>query len=109
MPRVIYSLLFTFEVPSPQILQLIVHIDRNGQSASGLATAVPPKQRIIDLRVGDWLRHRGKVRKITAIGVYRDAYYAEGAARFPFFSEGYEVVGSPHVRSADKPLSRYRT
>jgi hypothetical protein len=37
----------------------------DGQSENGLAKAVPPKQRIIDLRVGDWLRFRDKVRKIN--------------------------------------------
>ena len=78
MPRVIYSLLFTFETPPPEIVQLVVPLDRAGQSVNGLAKPVPPKQRIIDLRVGDWLRFRDKVRKITAIKAYRDGQWERG-------------------------------
>ncbi len=63
MPRVIYSLMFTFEAPPPTIVQLIVPLNREGQSENGLAKAVPPKQRIICLCIGDWLRFRDKVRK----------------------------------------------
>jgi hypothetical protein len=78
MPRVIYSLLFTFETPPPEIVQLVVPLNRDGQSVNGLAKPVPPKLRIIDLRVGDWLRFRNTVRKITAITAYRDAYWEHG-------------------------------
>ncbi len=73
MPRLIYSLLFTFESPPPTIVQLVVPLNRDGQAANGLAKAVPPKQRIIDLRIGDWLRFRDTVRKIVAVEAYRDA------------------------------------
>ncbi len=63
--------------------------NRYGQSENGLAKAGPPKQRIIDLRVGDWLRFRDTVRKIFAVGAYRDARW-EGDWRTPS-RDGYIV------------------
>jgi hypothetical protein len=73
MPRVIYELMFVLEGPLPQIVEAIVGLNCHGQCAKGRAKPVPPKQRIIDLRVGDWLRFRNTVRKITAIEALHDA------------------------------------
>jgi hypothetical protein len=52
--------MFTFEAPPPTIVQLVVPLNRDGQAENGLAKAVPPKQRIIDLRVGDSLMFKAK-------------------------------------------------
>ncbi len=86
MPRIIYSLCFELDHNVPgESVQLIAPLDPSGQSP--FCRAVPPKQRVIDLRIGDWIRHGGKVRQIIGVAAYRDAMIAEGCER----REGYVV------------------
>ncbi len=86
MPRVIYSLIFDFRTLSGATRQLVAPLDAAGQSPHCLP--VPPKQRVIDLRVGDFVRHGRNVDEIAAVRAYREADWPDGATRL---AEGYEV------------------
>jgi hypothetical protein len=89
MPRVIYSLAFELEPEKPGTSRmLVVPLDANGQSTNGLTKAVAPKQRIIDLRVGDWLTFQRRAYKIVGVSAYRDARWADGVRQS---AEGYVV------------------
>ncbi len=89
MPRVIYSLLFELEPKKPgTMLSLVAPLDAEGQSANGLAKAVRPKRRVIDLRVGDWLTFKRRAYKDVDVKAYREAWWADGARAS---GEGYEV------------------
>jgi hypothetical protein len=77
-------------------------------SGEWLAKADPPKQRIIDLRVGDWLPFRDKVRKIKLIETFHDAYYAAAAPDNAPWGKGYEVIGSANVRPEDVSATKGR-
>ena len=57
MPRIIYSLqLDLYPNATAKLLQLIAPLDAHGQSPH--IRPQPPKKRVVDLRPGDWLRHR---------------------------------------------------
>ena len=57
MPRIIYSLKFDLgQTANGEIIQLIAPLDPSGQSP--YCKAMPPKKRVIDLRVGDYIWHR---------------------------------------------------
>ena len=72
------------DVPG-QSVQLIAPLDATGQSQH--CRALPPKQRVIDLREGDWIRHKGNVHRIVSVRAYREAVVRDGAA----VGEGYVV------------------
>jgi len=62
MPRIIFSLVFELEPVKPSgPQQLIAPLDAHGQAR--FCRAAPPKQRVIDLRVGDWVRLGGTVNR----------------------------------------------
>ncbi len=86
MPRVIYSLIFDLRTLSGSTRQLVAPLNDAGQSPH--CRAVPPKQRVIDLRVGDFVRHGQNVYEIAAVRAYREAQWPDGATRM---AEGYEV------------------
>lgn len=74
--RIIFSLKFELEsIGTLERVQLITPLDAHGQTAH--ARAVPPKARIIDVRVGDWLRHRSEVYGVLDVRAYRDTRVAE--------------------------------
>ncbi len=86
MPRVIYSLLFDLRTLEAGSVQLVAPLNAVGQSRH--CRAVPPKQRVIDLRIGDFIRHGRHVYEVVGIRAYREANWPEGAKRL---MEGYEV------------------
>ncbi len=94
MPRIIYSLFFELcprkTSEAVEQLELIVPLDAEGQSPH--CCAEPPKTRVIDLRPGDWVRHRTGRYRIRAIRTYRDGQIkAETVADAV---DGYVVRGS---------------
>ena len=86
MPRIIYSLLFDLRALGGSKLQLVAPLDAAGQSPH--CRAVPPKQRVIDLRVGDFVRHGREAYEITAVRAYREAKWPAEEKRL---LDGYEV------------------
>ena len=90
MPRIIYSLQFDLFPRKPgELAQLIAPLDARGQSPH--CKAEPPKQRVIDLRVGDWVRHRSGRYRVQAIRAYRDNFVDD--SNVPA-GDGYLVKGS---------------
>ena len=68
--RTIYCLRFELESEAGTT-ELYVWLTPDGQSDVGGATAIPPVERIIDLRPGNWIRHGGNVRRIVSVEAYR--------------------------------------
>jgi hypothetical protein len=76
MPRVIYSLqIDLYPSATGELLQLIAPLDGQGQSPN--IRPQPPKKRVVDLRPGDWLRHRGRPFRVKAMRAYREHWVAE--------------------------------
>lgn len=73
--RIIYSLKFEIEPPpdsKPGVsCQLIVPLDRQGNSING-SLPRPPKQRMIDVRAGDYLLFAKQWRNVLGVAAYRD-------------------------------------
>ena len=69
--RIIFSVEIEIEPPAGvHSACLIVPLDRAGQGVH--TREVPPKHRVIDLRVGDYLMHRAERRKILGVKAYRE-------------------------------------
>ena len=94
MPRIIYSLHLDCErVPGEPITAFVVPLNREGNSQPGGIRPIG-KPRVVDLRVGDWFRHRptGKKYKLAGISAYRQHQVTEeqvAAGDIP--SDGYVV------------------
>lgn len=73
--RIIWSLQFDIEPPAgskPGVsCQLIVPLDRQGNSLNG-GKPRPPKTRMIDVRVGDYLMFAKRWQKVLGVKAYRD-------------------------------------
>ena len=90
MPRLIYSLIFDLSDPADElrIVQLVAPLDRTGQSPH--CRPMPPKQRTVDLRIGDELRHKDKKYVVKDVRAYREA---EDASTDTNDADGYFVRG----------------
>ena len=92
MPRIIYSLQLDLgRTLTGEIVQLIAPLDIGGQSPHCRPVQ---KKRAIDLRVGDFIQHRGRSYIIDGIEAYREAWVDESALREKPTIEGYVVHGS---------------
>ena len=90
MPRIIYSLKFDLgRSLAGEIVQLIAPLDSGGRSRHCRPVR---KRRVIDLRVGDFLRHRGRSYIIDGVEAYREAWMDESPKAPP--TEGFVVPGS---------------
>ena len=77
--------------PHGEMFQLIAPLDAQGHSPH--IRPQPPKKRVVDLRLGDWLRHGGHRFRIRAMRAYRqhrvmDEQVKEGKLRL----DGYVVA-----------------
>src|SRR5262245_3948672 len=91
--RLIFSLLLDI-TPGPdskpgEICQLVVPLKRDGNSAGRSGVPRPPKQRSIDLRVGDDVLSNGTWRKVLAIEAYREHWLTEAEAANVGHEQGY--------------------
>jgi hypothetical protein len=71
-------------------VELIVPLTPDGQGKH--TQPLPPKTRMIDVRAGDHVRHKGKRHKVRAIKAYRDNTI--DAERVPHVTDGYVVKGT---------------
>jgi hypothetical protein len=89
MPRIIYSLKFDLgRTLTGEIVQLIAPLDSQGQSAHCRPIQ---KKRVIDLRVGDFIWHRGRSYIIDGIEAYREAWVDQQGLVEEGACEGYVV------------------
>jgi len=70
--RIVSCVQLDLEIPPPRILQLLVWLDRYGNSFRGFCWPEDRSKRIVDLRPGDWIRHRGSRYRITGLKPYRE-------------------------------------
>jgi hypothetical protein len=71
MQRIIFSIQLTLKPPSDgEVVQLIAVLDRDGQSKD--CRAVPPKQRVIDLRIGDQVWFEDAQHEILNVTAFRE-------------------------------------
>ena len=79
MPRIIYSLHLDCErEPGKPITGFVVPLNREGNSETGGIVPIG-KNRVVDLRVGDWFLHRpsGEKYKLAGISAYRENQISE--------------------------------
>jgi hypothetical protein len=92
--RVLKAIYFELASRSDQPLNsshaLVVWLDRRGMSKAknGNGKPRPPKQRTVDLRVGDCLLCDGRWARITGARQFSSAWLTEAAAE-AYFGEGY--------------------
>ena len=93
MPRIIYSLQLDLDpTATGEVLQLIAPLDAHGRSPH--IRPHPPKKRAVDLRPGDWPRHRGRPFRVWAMRAYREHWVSEeqvGSGELRL--DGYVVAG----------------
>lgn len=79
--RIIYSLDFALQprrTDPPRLSRVLsVPLNMEGQASSGRTVPRPPKQRIIDLRVGDQLLCNGRWETIIGITAARENWLTE--------------------------------
>lgn len=102
--RLIFSLLLDI-TPGPaakpgELCQLVVPLRRDGNSIGRSGRARPPKQRTIDLRVGDQVMSDGMWRKVLAIEAYREHWLTEHEATNLNHEQGY-LYRVPAVQSTE--------
>ena len=68
--RIVFALLYRLENPPPVIRELVVQLDTDGNSLCGGARPVDPNKRIVNLRPGDQIRHKGQVDTIVSVEVF---------------------------------------
>jgi len=92
MRRIIYSLKFDLgRTLTGETVQLIAPLDSHGQSPHCRPIQ---KERVIDLRVGDFMKHRGRSYIIDGIEAYREAWLEQHRLQEESVTEGYVVRGS---------------
>ena len=69
--RIVFSVRYTLEAPAPTIAELVVPLDSTSNSLNGLTTADPPDRPLVCVKPGEWLRFKGKPRRVLAVEVYR--------------------------------------
>jgi hypothetical protein len=77
--RIIYSIELQLE-PEPgsspgSSAVIVLPLNRAGMSTASNGKPRPPKQRTIDLRVGDFVMVNKQWRKILGVSAYRDAWF----------------------------------
>jgi len=70
--RIVSCVQLDLEFPPPRIPQLLVWLDRYGNSFRGFCWPEDGSRRIVDLQPGDWIRHRGSRYRITGLKPYRE-------------------------------------
>jgi hypothetical protein len=68
--RTVYSLRYRLACPPPQITELIVPLDRDGNAIGPTRPALPSK-RIVQVRTGDKILHGATEYTVQAVEVYR--------------------------------------
>jgi len=91
-PRIIYGLKFDLGCTlTGEVVQLIAPLDSQGRSPHCRPIR---NKRVIDLRVGDFIRHRGRSYIIDGIEAYREAWLDQPELQEEAVTEGYVVRGS---------------
>lgn len=81
--RLIFSLLLDItprDAKPGELCQLVVPLRRDGNAAGRSGLPRPPKQRTIDLRVGDGILSNGTWRTVLGIEAYREHWLTEDEA-----------------------------
>ncbi len=69
--RRVYAILYRLECPPPQIMELVVQLDSDGNGIGGDCRPVDPSKRMVQVHPGEKIISQGQEFTVTAVEVFR--------------------------------------